>query len=353
MRSIEKLDQNFAVRTDIGEELHFYSCLDAPFRVYGLMASGQGFIRMPEDIAKNVNENVSVLFRNTAGGRVRFRTDSPRIAIRAKMANIGRMPHFALTGSAGFDLYGDGRFLGTFVPPCTIEDGYESALALFGIRQREITIHFPLYSDVISLEIGLCAGASLLPADEYRTEKPVVYYGSSITQGGCASRPGNCYENIISRRLGCDHINLGFSGGARGEEVIASYIAGLSMSAFVYDYDHNAPSPEHLRNTHSRMFQIIRDQNPRLPVVMVSRPQPNPTGEEYERLGIITATWQKALESGDRNVYFVDGTMMLHQFGGDGGTVDACHPNDLGFMCMANAIGAVLEKILPSRSKNA
>lgn len=352
MCSIEKLDKNFAVRTDIGEELVFHNCLDAPFHVYGLIAAKQGFIRMPEDIAKTVNENVSVLFRNTAGGRVRFRTDSPRIAVRARMANIGRMPHFALTGTAGFDLYGDGAFLGTFVPPFDIEDGYESVIALPGIRQREIVIHFPLYSDVISLEIGLCAGALLLPAGDYRTTCPVVYYGSSITQGGCASRPGNCYENIISRRLGCDHINLGFSGGARGEDAIASYIAGLPMSAFVYDYDHNAPSVEHLGNTHWRMFQIIRSQNPHLPVVMVSRPQPNPTGEEYQRLGIVTATWQKAMEAGDRNVYFVDGTMILRQFGGDSGTVDACHPNDLGFMCMADAIGAVLEKILPSRSEN-
>lgn len=352
MGSIEKLDKNFAVKTDIGDELLFYNCLETPFHVYGLIASRQGFVRMPEDVAKTVNENVSVLFRNTAGGRVRFRTDSPRIAIRAKMANIGRMPHFALTGTAGFDLYGDGTYIGTFVPPFDVEEGYESVLSLPGVRLREIIIHFPLYSDVISLEIGLCTGAALLPTGGYRTDSPVVYYGSSITQGGCASRPGNCYENIISRRLGCDHVNLGFSGGAKGEETIASYIAGLPMSAFVYDYDHNAPSVEHLKDTHGRMFQIIRARNPRLPIVMVSRPQPNPTAEEYVRLAIISATWQKAMEDGDRQVYLVNGADMLRRFGGDSGTVDACHPNDLGFMCMADAIGAVLEKILPLRLEN-
>ena len=77
---------------------------------------------------------------------------------------------------------------------------------------REYTIHFPLYSEVVSLEIGLCDGSSLLPARDYRTQLPVVFYGSSITQGGCASRPGNSYDNIISRDLDCDHVNLGFSG---------------------------------------------------------------------------------------------------------------------------------------------
>lgn len=356
MSSIDQLDKNFQVKSIIRDKLNFFSSLDAPFRIHGLISTEEGFVRMPKETAAAVNEGVSVLFRSTAGGRLRFRTDSPQIAIRAKMANIGKMPHFALSGSAGFDLYEDNFcrdglyqgsvYCGTFMPPFDIVDGYESMITLLGVKERDLTIHFPLYSDVLSLEIGLCEGSSLLPAADYARNLPIVYYGSSITQGGCASRPGNCYENIISRRLSCDHVNLGFSGSARGEDVIADYIADLPMSIFVYDYDHNAPSVEHLRSTHEPMFRRIRRKNPLLPVVMVSRPQPNPTEEELLRRDIVRATYENALTDGDKNVWFIDGTQIMRQFGGDSGTVDNCHPNDLGFMCMAKAIGDVVEQIL-------
>lgn len=346
MRHIEQLDKNFEVKTTIEETMHFTNCLEPPFRVYGLQSTEEGFVRMPPETAQDVNPNVATLFRNTAGGRVRFRTNSPKIAIRAKMAGIGKMPHFPLTGSAGFDLYEDNIYRGTFIPPYDIEDGYESMIHLYSKYEREILIHFPLYSNVISLEIGLCTGASVLPPSPYSQELPVVYYGSSITQGGCASRPGNSYENILSRTLNIDHINLGFSGGAKGEEIMADYIAGLSMSVFVYDYDHNAPDTGHLRDTHQNMFLKVREAHPLLPVIMLSRPQPNPSDDDMLRRSIVMDTWQKALALGDKNVYFIDGSMMLHAFGGDSGTVDAIHPNDLGFMCMAKFIQPVLQKAL-------
>lgn len=348
MSSIDQIDKNFEVKTVIEDVLNFFNSLDTPFRIHGLLSTEKGFMRMPTETAMAVNEGVAGLFRNTAGGRLRFCTNSSKVAIRAKMANIGKMPHFALSGSAGFDLYEGSIYRGTFVPPFDIEDGYESMITLPGTAERELTVHFPLYSDVISLEIGLCGGATLSPAPDYSRKLPIVYYGSSITQGGCASRPGNCYENIISRWLDCDHVNLGFSGSAMGEDVMADYIANLPMSIFVYDYDHNAPSVEHLRNTHGPMFRRIRRKNPLLPIVMVSRPQPNPTAEELLRRDIIRSTYEEALAAGDRNVYFIDGTAMLRQFGGDSGTVDNCHPNDLGFMCMAKSIGSVVEEILNS-----
>lgn len=346
MTSIEKLDKNFEVKALVEGSLVFFNCLEPPFRVHGLMSTPEGFIRLPSDTADKVNLKVSILARSTAGGRVRFRTDSPQIAIRAKMKNVARMPHFAITGTAGFDLYEGNTYRGTFVPPYDVQDGYESTQYVYGSAMREYTIHFPLYSEVVSLEIGLCDGSSLLPARDYRTQLPVVFYGSSITQGGCASRPGNSYDNIISRDLDCDHVNLGFSGGALGEDAMARYIAGLSMSALVYDYDHNAPSPEYLADTHGKMFRTIRAENPLLPVVMITRPQPNPSRDDYLRRAVVMSTYLDALKAGDENVYFVDGTMLLHQFGGDSGTVDACHPNDLGFMCMAKGIGTVLARIL-------
>lgn len=362
MSQIEKIDPNFKLSTLGGhEDVVFYNCLEKPFQIYGLIrpeGERNYFVRIPEKVAENSNEGVVYLNTNTAGGRVRFRTNSPYVAIRAEMHNLGKMPHFAFTGSIGFDLYirkeGEEQYVKTFVPPVAIEDGYESLLetpkdgALY-----DYTVNFPLYSGVKTLYIGLQQGAQVEAAAPYRIEKPVVYYGSSITQGGCASRPGNAYQAIITRRLDCDHINLGFSGSARGETAMAEYIAGLPMSAFVMDYDYNAPTVEHLRNTHERMYQCVRAAQPGLPIILVSCPDCRLTEEQEARREVIRTTYRNALEAGDRNVYFIDGSTLTWRFGGDSGTVDGCHPNDLGFMCMALGIGEVIQKVLVEQIEEA
>jgi hypothetical protein len=156
---------------------------------------------------------------------------------------------------------------------------------------REITINFPLYSEVNELYIGLMRDSLVLESAPYRIEKPIVYYGSSITQGGCASRPGNAYEALVTQALGINHINLGFSGNAKGEKEISEYICSLDMSAFVYDYDHNAPDIEHLKNTHERMFKEIRASHKDVPIIIMTRPKYTLTSEEK-----INATWLDSLE---------------------------------------------------------
>lgn len=118
------------------------------------------------------------------------------------------------------------------------------------------------------------------------------------------------------------------------------------MSAFVYDYDYNAPDEGHLQNTHARMFNTVRAKNPQLPIIMLSCPQSKLNESFRRRRDIIMRTYMSAREAGDNNVYFIDGGEILNIFGGDSGTVDNCHPNDLGFACMAKAIGDVLQNIL-------
>lgn len=261
------------------------------------------------------------------------------------MGTVGKMPHFPFTGSIGFDLYTGKKYINTYVPPVDIETCYESVLDLDG-EEREYTVNFPLYSDVRKLYIGLQEGCSLKAAPEYSISKPVVYYGSSITQGGCASRPGNAYQSIITRELDCDHINLGFSGSARGEEEIARYIAGLEMSAFVYDYDHNAPTAEHLQQTHERMFRTIREAQPNLPILMLSKPKYYLPAEDVTRMEIIRQTYENAIAAGDRNVYFIPGLELILELVRETATVDNCHPNDSGFVSMAYVIGEKLKQIL-------
>ncbi|MBR0277976.1 MAG: hypothetical protein IJQ50_05915 [Clostridia bacterium] len=346
MKDIANIDSNFAVgKTIEKDDIVFYDAEEEPFKIYGIFRENGRFCRMPEAVAKTVNEGVSILNTNTAGGRVRFRTNSSYVAISAKMGVLGKMPHFALTGSIGFDIYANNVYRGTYKPPFDIEDGYESVVELEDSTEKEITINFPLYSDVKKLFIGLSKDADINSAAPYRNRKPIVYYGSSITQGGCASRPGMAYQAIISRNLNLDYVNLGFSGSAKAEKNISEYIKNLPMSVFVYDYDHNAPSVEHLSNTHERMFKEIREQNPDLPIIILPRPKYCITEEEKIRLRIIQATYENAINSGDRNVYFIDNSMLMELCKNDG-TVDNCHCTDLGFFSMADKVGKIIEKLL-------
>lgn len=350
MFDISKIDKNFSTSSIIQKDnMNFYNVLSEPFNVYGVFYENSKFRRLPEDVAKNVSVGVLHLHDKTAGGRVRFKTDSQHIAIIAKMHNISKASHFSLSGTAGFDLYtkinDKYSYENTFIPPFDIEDGFESTIDLKSKRIRDITINFPNYSGVSDLLIGIDEGSILCEGDKYIDKKPIVFYGSSITQGGCASRPGNAYQAILSREFDFDYINLGFSGNAKGEKEIADYIASLDMSIFVYDYDHNAPSVEYLEQTHERMFLHIREKQPDLPIILMSRPEYNLSGSGPQRRKTVETTFNNAINRGDKNVYFIDGPQLM-ALAGNNGTVDNCHPNDLGFMSMAKALQPFFEKLL-------
>ena len=349
---IAKIDKNFAVESSFTEVVKFYDAESEPFKIYGIYREGERFTRMPSDVAKTVNNGVKRLIYNTAGGRVRFVTDSANVAIKAKMNNAVIMPHMSLAGSAGFDLYEYDSELGetyvaTYRPPIEVTktNSFDGIARLGSKKMRELTIHFPTYSGVDKLYIGLDPDATVEEPKPYKNEKPVVYYGSSITQGGCVSKPGDTYQEIISRRFGLDYINLGFSGSAKGEDTIAEYISGLDMSIFVYDYDHNAPNPEHLAATHEKMFLAIREKNPKLPIIMMSRPRYVQTTDTKKRLEVITKTYENAKAHGDGNVYLISGRELMAICKNEG-SVDGTHPTSLGFFSMAKAVGDVIEKIL-------
>ena len=351
MKSLQSIDRNFKVEAKVEREgIKFYNALSSPFEIYGIYMEDGKFRRMPEKVAKSTNnDGVVALHTNTAGGRIRFRTDSPYVAISVKYGAVLRdNSNFGLTGAAGFDIYvneGDGeRYHHTFVPPYDTRSGYESLRAFDDAKMRDITINFPTYSEVEELYIGLDENASIEKSAPYTDKKPIVYYGSSITQGGCASRPGNSYEGVIGRRFNCDYINLGFSGSARAEDEMANYIAELDMSVFVYDYEHNAPTVEHLKETHEKMFKIIREKNPYLPIIMMTSPRWIQPKERLEYCEVVRKTYENALASGDKNVYFLDGKDLMSLCKNEG-SVDNTHPNDFGFASMAKAVGDVIEKI--------
>ncbi|MBQ7566443.1 MAG: hypothetical protein IJT18_04925 [Oscillospiraceae bacterium] len=349
---LEELDPRLTVKGKLVDRGYvFYDCEQPPFRVYGLLREGDHYCRMPRDVAQSVNEGVLSHHVDTAGGRVRFVTDSDFIAIRAEMNGIRLFSHMPLTASAGFDLYATceaytDRYCGTFVPPKEVEDFYENEVHTGDRFEKTVTINFPMYSGVKRVLIGVQEGSTLKPAPDYRYEQPVLFYGSSITQGGCASTPGSAYFSILSRRLDCNIRNLGFSGSAKGEQTMIDYLCAQDMGVFVLDYDHNAPSPEHLRDTHEKLFLAVRAAHPDVPVIMMPRPKLYfITEKTRSRVDIVRQTYENALAAGDKNVYFID-NVQLTELVGYAGTVDGTHPTDSGHLSMANAVEGALKKAL-------
>lgn len=358
MESYIELDKNMLVNETVGDvEITWHDVHEAPFSLHGFFEPKKGelFRRLPADVAEATSLGVDRLSRESAGGRVRFSTNSPYIAIRAKYRAVGRSPHLTLVSSAGFDLYVDGEFgsylVKEFRMPYKMVDSYEQIIKHHCKSMRSYTINFPVHAAVESLEVGIAPDAALGEGRPYRDMKPIVFYGSSIVHGTAASRPGNIYPSIIGRELNVDHINLGFSGHAKGEPVLAKYMATLPMSVFVCDYDHNAPDAEHLEKTHHPLYEAIREKNPDVPFIMITRPSAAMhRASAYKKAlatrDVIMASYLKARATGDEKVYFIDGMSFFSTAHQHDHLVDGLHPNDAGFMRMADGIGSLIRDIL-------
>ncbi len=271
------------------------------------------------------------------------------------------MTHMTVCGQSGIELYQEDAWGHHAVraerPPIT-RDGrsYQPWLTteftLSGAGMCTLCIYLPLYNGEERLLIGVPEGASVSAPRHRNVETPVVFYGSSITQGACAAKPGACYLAILGRRLDANILNLGFSGATLAEEAIVHYIAGLKMSAFVMDYDHNAGTQEFLRDTHEKMYRIIRKAQPMLPMVMVSAPNfdGNPALMDARR-EVVRQTWRKAKAEGDELVWFVDGETLFGHTDRDLCTVDGLHPTTLGFLRMADGIEPTLKSALVAAGK--
>ncbi len=325
-----------------------YNFKNPPLKVFGVpFFEHTGEVRrLPDELCQKIN--TPSLGERCPGARVCFRTDASCFTVRVTLASsrldVG-MAIFAAQSAAV--LIGDRkapRYAGLVDPK-----DYETLCvekAFYKSREMEdVTVFLPRNEPIANVEIIVDEAANVEDPTPYINVKPIVYYGSSITEGGCCTMPINAYNAIISNRLNVDYYNLGFSNSARGELEIADYINKLDMSIFVYDYDYNAPTAEHLEKTHEPFFKRIREKHPEVPVVILTRPS-----AEYKpgdaRKAIIKRTYDNAVAEGDKNVYFVDGETYFKKENAYMCLVDTVHPNDFGFMCMANTIQPVIEEIL-------
>lgn len=347
MKSISESDKNFALNDVkiIGDTV-VYDIGAEPFTLHGMTKTENGFIRMDENIAAAVSEGVKEFNRCPACGRVRFVTDSPYITLYVDGPEYEKDAGcMCVNGKAGFSLYettaNGQRLINVFGA------ARESTFEFNSKATRELTVYFPIYYAPYDVRVGLGQGAFVGKARPYTVQKPVVFYGSSITQGATASHPGNPYIAMLSRKYDFDFINLGFSGNCKGEPLMAEYISQLDMSAFVLDYDHNAPSVEYHEKTFYPFYETVRKANPYLPIIMMTMPYGRfmINGWSEDRRKVIENAYEKGIRNGDKNLYYVNQNHSFDRFGGQDGTSDLIHPNDLGFACMADAMTPVFDKI--------
>lgn len=359
---IEEIDKNFKVESNITEpDIVWLDVKDTPFSIHGVTYDKDDgiFVRMPKSIAENVNTGVAYLYKQTAGGRVRFRTNSPFIAIKVvHHTKVNPASHFTMLGQRGCDIYGDTgnsiEYFGSFRPDSDNLLEVSSSVRTDG-QMRDYTINMPLYGSVKEMYIALKKDAIISSPTPYRDVAPILYYGSSITQGGCASKPSGAYQFTICRKTNVDFINLGFAGNAKGEDLMVEYLCSLNPSIFVCDYDHNAPNLEHLRQTHMPLYRAFRKAHPNTPIIFMTAPgnlwtdcgQPYAYDLNYKsRHDLIYNNYLTAKNEGDNNVYFVDGLEFFPLDVRSECTVDGCHPNDLGFSYMAKALLPIIKSIL-------
>lgn len=360
---IEDVDKNMYIGSDIdAENTDFYSALEAPFEVLGAYqkgVDGQLSHRIPPSIAKGVSPALTWLNKTHSGVRVVFSTNSPFISFSVNASGYGRTVDDTLSGSTGIfvtaaDDDGAQRFKGRISP--TFNDLFDEmsgkparfsgTVRLGNEKMHQVIVWLPILTDYKELYIGVKKGFNIGEFEGYRYKTPVVFYGSSITMGCGASSPINTYPALVSRTLETDFINLGFSGNAKGEPEVAEYIASLNMSAFVYDYDHNSPSVEHLAATHEKFFKIIREKQPDLPIIIMSRPNLPDVKDTADRFNVIMNTFINAKEAGDNKVWLINGANIFDGVYRDCSTHENCHPNDLGYIKMAEAVSPLLKKHL-------
>lgn len=307
------------------------------------------FIRLPQRLKPQLPPAVWTLGESPSGARIRFRTNSSRVAIKVAWPSAPNMNNMHAFGQTGVDLYIDGVYRSTAIAPrnATYDTPIEHVFVENMPRQdREFTLYLPLYKPVKVLGIALDSGATIAKSRSFAVAKPAVFYGTSITQGGCASRSGLSYQAILARQLNLDFVNLGFSGNGKGEPVVARMVAEVDASVFVLDFAQNNPTIESLREVYEPFLTTLRAKHPTTPIIAITAIA---SSRESERLSQmrqhVREVVNRRIAGGDRLLTLVDGLTLLGPNRLDG-LVDGSHPNDLGFQWMADGLAPHIAKVL-------
>jgi hypothetical protein len=337
----QKVDVRKAKSSPDGQTL-WYDCKEIGVEGKGWTNTLSFYDRLPAKAAAKAPAAVWSLSHCSSGMCVRFKTDSPSIQVRWTLVSGDlALPHMAATGVSGIDIYVKDK-VGRW---CFVATGL--ALAVSNSTAcalppgREYMVNLPLYNGVTSVEIGIPKGRTIATSESAR-RKPIVFYGTSITQGGCASRPGMAYTAIVGRRLDVPVINLGFSGSGKMEPEMADLLTELDPSVYVLDCIANM-SAEQVAGRFEPFVQRLRHFHPDVPILLA---EDSSVGNlcPTEKGRVLRRIYEKLTANGVKNLHFLASRSML----GDDteGTVDGGHPTDLGMMRIAEVFVRALSPLL-------
>jgi hypothetical protein len=337
----EVIDQTAGER-DVDGKLVWYDAKLLGVEGRGWTATESDYDRLPLKAKGVVREPVWNLSHCTAGMLIRFATDAKVLQVRWTLTEKDlALPHMPATGVSGVDLYYRDktdklRFCGNGRPVNLTNT------ASFTLPPRdEYVLYLPLYNGIARIDFGIPEGKTLSRFPQPSQSRSVVFYGTSITQGGCTSRPGMCATSIVGRELGVPIINLGFSGNGRMDMEIAELLCDLDPAVFVLDTMWNM-DPDMVSERVAPFIRILRQTRPTTPIILVEDSNidnlPTPKGD------ILREIHAKLTAEGDKNLYLLSNVGML---GEDGeATVDGCHLTDLGMSRQADVFIKYLEPIL-------
>jgi hypothetical protein len=310
------------------------------------------FDRLPSSAEGKVTDAVWNLSRDSAGMMARFKTSSSAISVHYKVrkSQLG-MPHMPATGVSGIDLYArdnDGKWKWVQVTKPATQEVQTEIIQGLEPGVREYAAYLPLYNGIEFLKIGVEKGASfegLAPRG-----KPIVFYGTSITHGACASRPGMVHTNILGRKLDMPIVNLGFSGNGRMDQAVGEFLVQLDAAVFVIDCLPNM-QPADVTAKCEPLVTQLRAAKPNTPIVLVEDRRftndwitPKKRQFHTDNHAALRKAYDSLVAQGIEKLFYIHGDSL---YGDDTeGATDASHANDLGFMRQADVFEPVLRKAL-------
>ena len=351
---ISKLDPAMDVNKKAAADLDWHNVTEwgVEGRILPNQERQRWFDRLPSSAESSVTPSVWSLSRDSAGMMVRFKTDAAAISVHYKVtkSNLG-MPHMPATGVSGVDLYArneNGKWKWVQVTKPATQEVMAEIIKGLAPGYREYAAYLPLYNGVEFMSIGVKKGSKfegLAPR-----EKPIVFYGTSITHGACASRPGMVHTGILGRMLDLPVVNLGFSGNGRMDKAVGDYLVQIDAAAYVIDCLPNM-GPADVTAKCIPLVQQLREAKPNVPIVLVEDRRftndwilPEKKQFHTDNHAALRAAFDQLRADGVGSLYYIHGDSL---YGNDTeGATDASHANDLGFMRQAEFFVPVLRKAL-------
>ena len=300
------------------------------------------------DTIDSIQRGVLNYAKYPTGARVRFKTDSTTLSLRVDHGGDKlTWKELSVMAMAGIELYEgppERMMFRTISKPLSGSEPYVVDFKLGDERQmREWTLYLPMYAKLHRLDLAIDSEAQVEPPTPHALSKPVVFYGTSFIQGGCASRASMNLPALVGRKLAVDIINLGFAGDGRCELEMANFMAEIDAACFVMGPILN--NPEVVTENYPQFVARLRQRWPERPILLMTRLHTVGQAEPYGVNGLVREVYEKMRAAGDRDVYYFD-SFVLYRDGSVHPTVEGTHPSDLGFSMIAEALTPEVAKIL-------